>query len=222
VGVETVVANRRFVRGSLTELASEVCKVRIALADRLTAIVASRSQQEDIAGRSYWHHNGFTKLVLDHDARWGQVRVHVWPGLPTADDIHGHAWYYASIVLAGELSEVTYREARQRKGQPMWRHSYVGVGNRQFAFIDPHPVNLVEVTEPVARRGGDTSGGSPSHIHRFVASQAPAATLLRVGPVLRRSSHVYRLTAEPPQIVAPRPTTPTEVREWAAYLAASI
>ena len=125
-------------------------------------------------------------------------------------------------MLGGELSEATYREAGEREGHPMWRHSYGGVGNRQFTFIDPHPVNLVEVTEPVVRRRGDASGGTPSHIHRFVALHAPAATLLRVGPVLVRSSHVYRLTAEPPQIVAPRPTTSTEVREWAAYLAASI
>jgi hypothetical protein len=222
VAVETVVGNRKFERGPLTALATEVCKVRIALADRLAAIVGSRSLQEDIAGRSYWHPNGFAKLVLDHDASWGQIRVHVWPGLPTADDIHGHAWYYASIVLTGELSEVTYREVGLREGQPMWKHSYGGVGNRQFTFIDPQPVNLVEVTAAVVWQTGATSGGSPNHIHRFVASQAPAATLLRVGPVLRRSSHVYRLTAELPQIVAPRPTTRTEVREWSAYLASSI
>jgi hypothetical protein len=222
VAVDSVVDNRTSGQSCSGELASEVSDSRTGLADRLAAIIGSRSLQEDVAGRSYWHPNGFAKLVLDHDACWGQVRVHVWPRLPTADDIHGHAWYYASIVLTGELSEVTYREVGQREGQPMWRHSYGGVGNRQFTFIDPHPVNLVEVTEPVVRRAGDASGGSPSHIHRFVASQAPAATLLRVGPVLRRSSHVYRLTAEPPQILAPRPTTPTEVREWAAYLAASI
>jgi hypothetical protein len=222
VAIETVVASRTSRHISLPNLANEVHLLRIGLADRLATIIRSRSLQEDVAGRSYWHPNGFAKLVVDHNPHHGQVRLHVWPEVPTMDDIHGHAWYYASIVLAGELSEVTYREVGQLEGQPMWRHSYGGVGNRQFTFIDPHPVNLVDVTEPVVRRAEDVSGGSPSHIHRFVASQAPAATLLRVGPVLRRSSHVYRLTAEPPQIVAPRPTTPTEVREWAIYIAASI
>jgi hypothetical protein len=222
VAVDTVVGNRTFGPSSWPELATELRKLRTTLADRLAAIVGSRSLQEDIADRSYWHHNGFAKLVLDHDACRGQVRLHIWPGLPTADDIHGHAWYYASTVLTGQLSEITYREAPQGKGWPMWRHSYGGVGQRRFTFIDPHPTNLVEVSEPVVRQAGATSGGSPDHIHRFFALRTPAATVLRVGPVVERSSHVYRPTAEPPRIMAPRPTTPTEVGDWAAYLAASI
>jgi hypothetical protein len=66
---------------------------------------------------------------------------------------------------------------------------------------------------------GGVSGGRPDHIHRFFASKAPAATLLRVGPIVRRSSYVYRPTAEPPQVVAPRPTTRDDVCEWIGYLA---
>jgi hypothetical protein len=55
--------------------------------------------------------------------------------------------------------------------------------------------------------------------HRFFASKTPAATLLRVGPIVRRFSYVYRPTAERPQVVAPRPTTRDDVREWIGYLA---
>jgi hypothetical protein len=222
VAVDSVVDNRTSGHGCSAELANELRDSRTGLADRLATIVRSRCLQEAIAGCSYWHPNGFTKLVLDDHPRRGQLRLHVWPEVPAVDDIHGHAWYYASIVLTGELAEITYREAQQGEGRSMWRHSYGQVGHRRFALVDAHPVHLVQVGGPVVRQAGEASGGSPDHIHRFFASRAPAATMLRVGPVVERSSHVYRPTAEPPQIMAPRPTTATEVGEWAAYLAASI
>lgn len=174
--------------------------------------------QEAIAARSYWHPNGFVKLVLTADPRAGQLRLHIWPEPPTTDDIHGHAWSYESIVLTGELTEVVYRESRPGEGQPMWRHSYGGIGQRRFALLDPTPVYLAQASGPFVHAPGDESGGSRSHIHRFIASRTPAATMLRVGPVLATSSAVYRLTAEPQQIVAPRAATGADVRDWVAFL----
>lgn len=65
---------------------------------------------------------------------------------------------------------------------------------------------------------GERSGGAPQHVHRFFAVEAPAATMLRVGPVVRRHSHVYRDDPMPPQIVEPRPTTRADVAEWLAVV----
>jgi len=222
VTVNSVVDDRTSDRKPSSSLASEVRDLRTGLADRLAAIGRSRSCQEAIAGRSYWHPNGFAKLVLADDLQWGQLRLHVWPRLPAADDIHGHAWSYESIVLAGGLSEITYREVRSGEGRQMWRHSYGQVGHRRFAFADPVHVHLVEVTGPVVRRAGEASSGTPGHVHRLFASEVPAATMLRVGPVVERSSHVYRPTAEPLQIIAPRPTSRADVAQWVAHLARSI
>jgi hypothetical protein len=218
VKVDSVV-DRAFERSPLPALVRELRDQRDQLVGTLTAILGSPSRQEALAERSYWHPNGFAKLVLADDPQRGQVRLHVWPDLPNDDDIHGHAWDYESTTVAGELTEVTYRESSPREGRPMWRHSYSQVGHRRFAFVDATPVCIAEHGLRRVYEVGDASGGSPDHIHRFFPTMAPAATLLRVGPVDRRSSNVYRPTADPPHVVAPRPTTRVEVREWIGYLA---
>jgi hypothetical protein len=211
--------DRAFERSPSPPLVRQLRDQRDQLVGTLTEILGSPSWQEAIAGRSYWHPNGFAKLVLADDPRAGQVRLHVWPDLPDGDDIHGHAWAYESIVLAGELTERLYRESASCEGRDMWRHRYRGIGQRHFAFVDPTPVRLAEHGGRRVHAVGGVSGGRPDHIHRFSASKAPAATLLRVGPIVRRSSYVYRPTAEPPQVVAPRATTRDDVREWIGYMA---
>jgi hypothetical protein len=218
VKVEGVI-DRTFERSPSPALAHDLRDQRHRLADTLTAILGSPSQQEAIAGRSYWHPNGFAKLVLADDPPTGQVRLHVWPDLPDGDDIHGHAWEYESTTVAGEQTEIVYHESLPGEGRQVWRHSYDRTGHRRFNLVDPTPVRLAEDGVRRVRAVGDVSRGWPGHIHRFFASKAPAATLLRVGPIVRRSSYVYRPTAEPPQVVAPRPTTRDDVCEWIGYLA---
>jgi hypothetical protein len=212
------VFDRTFERWLSEELARDLRDERKRLADTLAEILGSVSRQEEIAGRSYWHPNGFAKLVLADDPETGQVRLHVWPDVPNDDDVHGHAWTYESTIVAGELTEIVYQES-PGEGLPMWRRSYGQVGHRRFAFGEPTPVRIAEDGGQRVRGVGDVSGGWPGHIHRFFASDAPAVTLLRVGPVVRESSYVYRPTSEPPQVIAPRPTTLDDVREWIGYVA---
>jgi hypothetical protein len=213
------VGDRTFDRALSPSLARELHDERRRLADTLTAISGSPSSQEEISRRSYWHPNGFAKLVLAHDPLMGQVRLHIWPDMLAEGDIHDHAWDYKSTTLAGEVTEIVYHESVSREGSPAWRHTYDRVGHRRFAFVDPTAVRLAESADPHVHGVGEVSGGRPDHIHRFFASKAPAATLLRVGPIVRRVSYVYRATAEPPHVVAPRPTTLDDVREWIGYVA---
>jgi hypothetical protein len=208
------VVEKGFERAPSHALARELRDQREQLAGTLAAILGSRSLQVAIAGRSYWHPNGFAKFVLNRWPRAGELRLHVWPEHPHAENIHGHAWDYESIVLAGELTEIAYREGEPGEGQAMWRHSYSRVRRRRFAFGDASLVHLRAVGGPQLHAVGDRSGRSHDHIHRFYASITPAATLLRVGPPVTPSSSVYRLTAEPPPITTPRPTTSTDVRHW--------
>jgi hypothetical protein len=216
------VVDQAFERSPSPDLARELRDQRDRLVGTLTAILGSPSRQEEIAGRSYWHPNGFAKLVLANDPHAGQVRLHVWPDRPDDDDIHGHAWAYESTTVAGELTEIVYREVPADEGRQMWRYSYRRVGDQRYAFVDPTPVGLAEHGVRRVHSVGGVSGGGPDHIHRFFASKAPAATLLRVGPIVRRSSQVYRATGEPPQLVAPRPTTRDDVRALIGYLATAV
>jgi hypothetical protein len=208
-----------FHRSPSRALVRELRDQHANLRARLGGMLGSRALLEAIAGRSYWHPNGFAKLVLDRRWRVGEVRLHIWPEHPHDEDIHGHGWAYESIVLTGELTEIAYREAPPGEGEAMWRHSYRRVRGRQFSFRAAHPVHLRPIGGPSVHVVGDLSGGTHHHVHRLFASMTPAVTLLRVGRDVTWSSAVYRQTAEPPPIRIPRPTTIEDVRQWIGYVA---
>jgi hypothetical protein len=215
VTVNSVVDPRRVFDARLDV---DVSLARFGLGGRLGAASTSRSLRDEIADRSYWHPNGFVKLVLEQHRHEGQLRLHVWPARPEAEDIHGHGWSYASVVVGGAVSETPYAETDSGAGTPMWRHTYGQTGHRRFAMADTVPVRMVQSGAARVLRAGDLAGGAPQHVHRFFAVEAPAATMLRVGPVVQRHSYVYRDDAVPPQIVEPRPTTRSDVAEWLAVV----
>lgn len=199
-------------------LGDELDRERANLPATLDAVGRSRSAQDEIADRSYWHPNGFIKLVLDERPRWGQVRLHIWPETSDDDDVHSHAWNYASVVIGGALGDVGYRETPWEDGVTVWRHTYGQTAHRRFALAEPVPVRIARKVDREWTTG-DRAGGSPDYIHRFFAVRAPAATMLRVGPIARRYSHVYRFDPVPRQAVEPRPTTRADVVDWLGLVA---
>jgi hypothetical protein len=200
-------------------LSHDVTERRSSLAPVTGRICRSRSLQDEIAGRSYWHPNGFIKLVLEERAGWGQVRLHVWPGASGDDDVHDHAWQYESVVVVGDVREVRYREASDDEvGDEVWRHSYGMTEHRRFTLRDPVPVRIVMEPRPHDFHSGDRSGGAPGHVHRFFAVTAPTVTLLRVGPILTPFSHVYRTESAPQPALVPRPTSRADVAEWVDHV----
>jgi hypothetical protein len=205
------------VRPSRADLVSDLSAERRSLRDTLAAVIGSRSAQEEFADRSYWHQNGFMKVVMKERPGYGQLRLHIWPQVVDDDDIHGHSWHYASVVLGGELKEVEYRESSSDEGDLMWRHRFGQTGHRSFELGDSELVRLQRMTE-TSLRPGAAAGGSSEKVHRFYAVQAPAATMLRVGPLVARHSSVYRVTRDRPQAVVPRPTTRADVAEWLAVV----
>jgi hypothetical protein len=204
-------------RPSRADLASDLWAERRSVRDTLAAVVGSRSAQEEIADRSYWHQNGFMKVVMKERSSYGQLRLHIWPQVVDDDDIHGHSWHYASVVLGGELKEVEYRESHSGEGELMWRHCFGQTGHRSFELGDSELVRLQRMRERLLTPG-TAAGGSWKKVHRFYAVQAPAATMLRVGPLMARRSNVYRVNRDRPQAVTPRPTTRADVAEWLAVV----
>ena len=84
---------------------------------------------DEVAANSYWHKNGFAKLVL-HIGDDFRIRMHVWPeGKDRLGEFHphGHRWNFASTVLCGAgLSTVEYQKSPD--GKPYMWHRYVGGG----------------------------------------------------------------------------------------------
>jgi hypothetical protein len=187
------------------------------LADR-SALVAWLAQLDDdgpatqVAARSYWHHNGFAKLVL-HSAPDFRIRLHVWPAGPNRrgeTNPHGHRWEFASTVICGDgLRNTEYRETDA--GVPSVRYAYVGskaggtltaVGNACLAVHDRRVI-----------RTGERYTISTETVHTVdPIGMSVVATLLVQGPPRLESTAVYCAPGEDGEQPG-RPIHPGEVRQ---------
>lgn len=102
---------------------------RRELAAWLRDLIADRAAVTEIAKRSYWHPNGFAKIVLhasvDPEFR---IRLHVWPRSETPSrgesNPHSHRWEFASYVLTGTgMHMVDFAETAEG-GKPYRRFRY--------------------------------------------------------------------------------------------------
>ena len=85
------------------------------VADLLATITSDRTVATDVSRRSYWHSNGFAKLVVHvNDEPEFRLRLHVWPSDarhgPGYENIHNHRWAFGSIVLAGAIRVEQFAE----------------------------------------------------------------------------------------------------------------
>jgi hypothetical protein len=161
-----------------------------ALLDWLTGF-DDPAQAEWVARRSYWHQNGFAKLVLraadDH-----KVRLHVWPAGENRlgeTNPHGHRWSFASTVLAGEgLATVNYAEAAT--GRPYVRYRYVG-DNGEGALTPVGNTCLVQIDEAEVRTR-ERYVVDTSEVHTVAPlGTSLVATLLTQGRATVEAAPVY-------------------------------
>jgi hypothetical protein len=93
----------------LAHLLSQHCHL-----DNMIALLASITQSpallKQIAARSYWHGNGFLKVVLLDQGY--KLRLHIWfAGTSCEENIHSHRWGFASHVLTGSLKSELWADA---------------------------------------------------------------------------------------------------------------
>ncbi|ADJ48477.1 hypothetical protein AMES_6652 [Amycolatopsis mediterranei S699] len=115
--------------GRLEAAAGQVRAARRELAAWLRELIADQAAVAEIAKRSYWHPNGFAKIVLhtsvDPEFR---IRLHVWPRSETPSrgesNPHSHRWEFASYVLTGTgMHMVDFAETTEG-GRPYQRYRY--------------------------------------------------------------------------------------------------
>lgn len=102
---------------SLTQLASilsQHCRLpKITLL--LSSIIQAPELLASIAARSYWHGNGFLKVVLLDKGY--KLRLHIWfAGTSCEENIHSHRWGFASQVLTGTLKSELWADAANDEG----------------------------------------------------------------------------------------------------------
>lgn len=117
----------------------------------------SLSQDEDAvraaARRSYWHPNGFAKLVLQTSAEPEfRIRLHIWPESDEPSEgesnPHSHRWDFASTVLVGEgMHMVEYQETAEG-GKPFRRFRYGTDPADPAALVSDGEVRLKRVRPP--------------------------------------------------------------------------
>jgi hypothetical protein len=82
------------------------------LVQLLCLLLADTAALADIQRHSYYHHNGFRKLVLLQNASF-KLRLHLWEARQEHhhENIHDHRWNFASCLLAGRFQTVIWEEA---------------------------------------------------------------------------------------------------------------
>lgn len=161
----------------------------VAVPERLARVVAS----------SYWHANGFAKLVL-HEAPDFRIRLHVWPaganrrGEP---DPHSHRWDFASTVLVGDGLEIVEStellEPDSDTDVECHRYAYDG-----FGLVPDMTVFLHQ-----DRRFDVPAGGRYTTETTAIHTVAPkgndlVATLLVQGPHVNPATAVYGTDLDDP------------------------
>lgn len=150
-----------------------------------------------MARRSYWHPNGFAKLVLhiNGDPEF-RIRLHVWPevdGPPLGEsNPHSHRWDFASTVVAGGgLHMVEYVET-QRGGKPYDRYRYGADPANPAALLRAGGARLTRTSSPHVRFGGVYSCDIDV-VHTVVPIRSGlTATLVVQGPHRSPATRVYR------------------------------
>lgn len=93
----------------LAHLLSQHCHLANMIA-LLSSITQSPTLLSQIAARSYWHGNGFLKVVLLDQGY--KLRLHIWfAGTSCEENIHSHRWGFASHVLTGSLKSELWADA---------------------------------------------------------------------------------------------------------------
>jgi len=201
----------------VTALRAAACHVADDLdvfARWLAGLRENDAQVRDIAVRSYWHPNGFAKLVLHADPATGcKLRLHVWPaatGGPRLGESnpHSHRWDFASTVVAGNgLDMVEYQETAAL-GARYDRYRYGADPNDPAALAPEGPARLATVATPQVTLGQIYSCDT-TVVHTVAPiGLALTATLVIQGPQRSPSTVVYRapgLGADQPNRVLTEP-----------------
>jgi hypothetical protein len=195
----TSVLNRGALGGPQLTTAVELVRDDPAAFGRwLTDAVNDAKTVEAVVARSYWHPNGFAKLVLHTSADPEfKLRMHVWPeseaparGEPNP---HSHRWEFASTVLTGQGVVVPeYREAAEG-GDRFDRYRYGTSPDVPEALVVEGPVRLVKMKAPRVSRGDIYACGT-GVIHTLEPlGRDLTATVVVQGPRRVHTTAVFRV-----------------------------
>ena len=75
----------------------------------IKSLLGNERELNEVASRSYYHNNGFLKVVLIEKRPQYSVRFHIWPDESfQAPDVHNHPWDMTGLLLNGSYEWPIY------------------------------------------------------------------------------------------------------------------
>jgi hypothetical protein len=153
------------------------------------------------AARSYWHPNGFAKLVLYTSTEPEfKIRMHVWSESGSSrrgeTNPHSHRWEFASTLITGQgILLPEYGEVVEG-GEQFTRYRYGTNPADPALLVDDGTVRLAKVRSSRLSRGGlYTCGTEVVHTAEPVGEQL-TATLVVQGRHRTSTTAVFRSPGE--------------------------
>jgi hypothetical protein len=175
----------------------------------------------EVARRSYSHPNGFAKIVLHVGDGYG-IRLHVWhrkAGRWISDaHPHGHRWEFASWIVAGGLSEVTFTESTD--GAERLRCEYRRDRRGEGILTADRPARL-QMLKLTVRTAGTVYVCSRTRVHTVTPTGRDlVASLVLQGPRSFEPTPVYLYPGEQP-VHEEQELSPDELRKLLAEVVAA-
>jgi hypothetical protein len=152
-----------------------------------------------IAQKSYYHPNGFYKILLNLDPE-NSLRLHVWDSeryTSNIENVHNHCFDFASRILVGSLHSLYFREVdheddADRKG--LYHSTFEASSRFNPARIKPVGRSHMKIERTVIYKTGETYAQQKDIIHQVPQLKERVATLL-IGGNRTPNSHsdIYSL-----------------------------
>ncbi len=147
-----------------------------------------------VVEESYYHENGFHKIVL-LSGRNFKLRLHhfgVAAKIPM-ENIHDHRWPFASTILSGELKMDIFRVSEQRKNTEALYHFIYGSDKSNGSYTtDLVGKVYLEKAETRIYKPGESYLMLPDELHRIKNSEGQeSVTLILTGKPVGGQCNLY-------------------------------
>lgn len=165
--------------------------------DVIGSVLESPQLIRQVATRSYYHANGFLKIVVAEAEGGARLRLHWWQRDDAGDAaIHDHAWDLASLILAGGFTAERYNMTR---GAGSYQEREIGTlqspGVRELGSAS---LKLYQRSELSAPGEHELDHRTP---HRIVEVRTSTVTLVAQGRHRRPTSSIFLPDGVGPEIV---------------------
>lgn len=117
---------------------------------------------------SYYHENGFHKLVILHGKNF-KLRMHHFGNTARIpmENVHDHRWAFASTILSGELKMRLF-EVNENDGEPVIHYKYDSNKlSGQYETIQVGKTNVKQIKEKTYKAGEQYFMGT-TDLHRII------------------------------------------------------